>query len=198
MASLGGPIHVAFDSLHGLRSCDVPMTRLNHTPHAAAVYARGRRRRRLTQHSLPGCLLSITGRLSLWPGCKAQQWKGAGRYVRSRTAEVMKALMKPSRPSIGKPGFGSCEETTRESVWDRSADQTRASGQVGRAKSRRHDAPERFADRQIPLAPRAPSIHDPGDHSRRQRSIKRYPLFHENTSAWRSTLLCRPDCDCLQ
>src|SRR5215813_12308143 len=39
MASLGDPIHVAFDSLHGLRSWDVPMTRLNHTPHAAAVYA---------------------------------------------------------------------------------------------------------------------------------------------------------------
>src|SRR5215471_15725427 len=39
MASLSGPVHVAFDTLHGLRSCDVPITRLNHTPHATAVYA---------------------------------------------------------------------------------------------------------------------------------------------------------------
>src|SRR2546426_6701302 len=39
MASLSGPVHVAFDSLHGLRSCDVPITGLNHTPHATAVYA---------------------------------------------------------------------------------------------------------------------------------------------------------------
>ena len=39
MASLNGPVHVAFDSLHGLRSCDVPITGLNHTPHATAVYA---------------------------------------------------------------------------------------------------------------------------------------------------------------
>src|SRR5215469_13507866 len=39
MASLSGPVHVAFDPLHGLRSCDVPITGLNHTPHATAVYA---------------------------------------------------------------------------------------------------------------------------------------------------------------
>src|SRR6516162_972599 len=39
MASLSGPVHVAFDSLHGLRSCDVPITGLNHTPHATAAYA---------------------------------------------------------------------------------------------------------------------------------------------------------------
>ena len=32
MASLSGPVHVAFDSLHGLRSCDVPITGLYHTP----------------------------------------------------------------------------------------------------------------------------------------------------------------------
>jgi len=38
MASLSGPVRVAFDTLHGLRSCDVPITGLNHTPHATAVY----------------------------------------------------------------------------------------------------------------------------------------------------------------
>jgi len=37
-----------------------------------------------------------------------------------------------SRPSIGKPDFGSCAERARESVWDRSADHIRASGQNGR------------------------------------------------------------------
>src|SRR5215469_11597206 len=60
MASLSGPVLVAFDSLHGLRSCDEPITGLNHTPHATAVYASWPRRRRLTEHSLPGCLLGIT------------------------------------------------------------------------------------------------------------------------------------------
>src|SRR5215470_7202792 len=36
---VSGPVRVAFDTLHGLRSCDVPITGLNHTPHATAVYA---------------------------------------------------------------------------------------------------------------------------------------------------------------
>jgi hypothetical protein len=42
-------------------------------------------------------------------------------------------------PSIGKPVFGSCEERTRESVWDRSADHIRASGQTAALKGRIHD-----------------------------------------------------------
>jgi SAM-dependent methyltransferase len=46
---------------------------------------------------------------------------------------------KRSRPSIGKPVFGSCEVRTRESVWDRSADHIRASGQTAALKSRIHD-----------------------------------------------------------
>src|SRR3979411_2829500 len=46
---------------------------------------------------------------------------------------------KRSRPSIGKPVFGSCEERTRESVWDRSADHIRASGQTAALKGRIHD-----------------------------------------------------------
>jgi hypothetical protein len=37
MASLSGPVHVAFDTLHGLRSCDVPITGLNHTPRNRCV-----------------------------------------------------------------------------------------------------------------------------------------------------------------
>jgi hypothetical protein len=39
MASLSGQVRVAFDQLHGLRSRDEPITGLNHTPHATAVYA---------------------------------------------------------------------------------------------------------------------------------------------------------------
>src|ERR1700675_149615 len=31
--------HVAFDYFHGLRSCDMPISWLNHKPHAIAVYA---------------------------------------------------------------------------------------------------------------------------------------------------------------
>jgi len=71
---------------------------------------------------------------------------------------------KRSRPSIGKPVSGSCEERTREFVWDRSADHIRASGQTAAlSKAEYMTAPERFADSQIPLAPRAPSIHDPSE-----------------------------------
>jgi hypothetical protein len=39
MASINGHVRVAFDQLHGLRSCDEPITGLNHTPHATTVYA---------------------------------------------------------------------------------------------------------------------------------------------------------------
>src|SRR5712691_999897 len=39
MASHIGHAHVAFDYFHGLRSCDMPISWLNHKPHAIAVYA---------------------------------------------------------------------------------------------------------------------------------------------------------------
>src|SRR6516165_9222817 len=38
-ASLIGLAHVAFDYFHGLRSCDMPISWLDHKPHAIAVYA---------------------------------------------------------------------------------------------------------------------------------------------------------------
>jgi hypothetical protein len=41
--------------------------------------------------------------------------------------------------SHSKPVFGSCEERTRESVWDRLADHIRASGQTAALKGRIHD-----------------------------------------------------------
>src|SRR6266852_1464615 len=39
MASHIGHAHVAFDYFHGLRSCDMPISWLDHKPHAIAVYA---------------------------------------------------------------------------------------------------------------------------------------------------------------
>src|SRR5215471_2196798 len=60
MASLSGPVHVAFDCLHGLRSCDDPLRGSITHPTQPLCTLRGRRRRRLTQHSLPGRLLGIT------------------------------------------------------------------------------------------------------------------------------------------
>jgi hypothetical protein len=60
MASLSGPVRVAFDSLHGLRSCDDPLRGSITHPTQPLCTLRGRRRRRLTQHLLPGCLLGIT------------------------------------------------------------------------------------------------------------------------------------------
>ncbi len=60
MASLSGPVRVAFDSLHGLGSCDDPLRGSITHPTQPLCTLRGRRRRRLTQHLLPGCLLGIT------------------------------------------------------------------------------------------------------------------------------------------
>jgi hypothetical protein len=37
MASLSGPVRVAFDSLHGLRSCDDPLRAQSHTPRNRCV-----------------------------------------------------------------------------------------------------------------------------------------------------------------
>ena len=68
---------------------------------------------------------------------------------------------KRSRPSIGKPENGS-REKERVSLFG--TDQRITSGPAVKrphSKAGYMTAPERFADSQIPLAPRAPSIHDP-------------------------------------
>jgi hypothetical protein len=68
---------------------------------------------------------------------------------------------KRSRPSIGKPVIGSREE---ERVVLIGTDQRITSGPAAKRlhpKAEYMTAPERFADSQIHLAPRAPSIHDP-------------------------------------
>ena len=68
---------------------------------------------------------------------------------------------KRSRPSIGKPVMGHAK---KERVVLFGTDQRITSGPAAKrphSKAEYMTAPERFADSQIPLAPRAPSIHDP-------------------------------------
>ena len=68
---------------------------------------------------------------------------------------------KRSRPSIGKPAMGHAK---KERVLLVGTDQRITSGPAvkrPRLKAGYMTAPERFAEGQIPLAPRAPSIHDP-------------------------------------
>src|SRR5438270_9574680 len=70
---------------------------------------------------------------------------------------------KRSRPSIGKPVMG---HARKERVVLFGTDQRITSGPAAKrphSKAEYMTAPERFADSQIPLAPRAPSIHDPSD-----------------------------------
>src|SRR5258706_15054588 len=72
---------------------------------------------------------------------------------------------KRSRPSIGKPVMG---HARKERVVLFGTDQRITSGPAAKrphSKAEYMTAPERFADSQIPLAPRAPSIHDPTGQS---------------------------------
>jgi hypothetical protein len=101
--------------------------------------------------------------------------------VRSRTAGVMTTLMRNGRDRrSGKPVMGHAILERALLVGTRSADHIRASGHSGRiatgqASKRKQAgymaAPERFAKRQIPLAPRAPSIHGPFRPSWRVASL---------------------------
>ena len=94
--------------------------------------------------------------------------------VRSRTAGVMTALMRNGRDRrLGEPVMGHAILERVLLFGTRSADYTRASGHNGciatevtlqaKTEAEYMAAPERFADGQIPLAPRAPSIHDPSE-----------------------------------
>src|SRR5580693_7124773 len=86
----------------------------------------------------------------------------------------MTTLMRNGRDRrSGKPVKGHAILERALLVGTRSADHIRASGHSGRiatgqASTRKQAgymaAPERFAKRQIPLAPRAPSIHGPLRH----------------------------------
>jgi hypothetical protein len=92
--------------------------------------------------------------------------------VRSRTARVMMALMRNGRDRrLGEPVMGHAILERVLLFGTRSADYIRASGHNGcnatevtlqaTTEAEYMTAPERFADSQIPLAPRVPSIHDP-------------------------------------
>jgi transposase len=101
--------------------------------------------------ALPPCLIGMEACATAhyW----ARELTKLGHEVRLMPAKDVKAYVKRvhelqgdedidakrSRPSIGKPVFGSCEERTRESVWDRSADHIRASGHTAALKGRIHD-----------------------------------------------------------
>src|ERR1700693_5665239 len=81
------------------------------------------------------------GRLSLRKPRKGARRGREGGYVNAftncRGDEDIDA--KRSRPSIGKPVLGHCEERARGFDWDRSADHIRASGQTVALKGRIHD-----------------------------------------------------------
>src|SRR5262245_65773661 len=88
----------------------------------------------------------------------------------------MTALMRNGRDRrLGEPVLGHAILERVLLFGTRSADYIRASGNGGciatevilqRQQAEYMTAPERFADSQIPLAPRAPSIHDPIRKSR--------------------------------
>src|SRR5215471_15341904 len=56
-----GIAHVAFDVLYSLCPCGILISWLNRHPMQSLCTLRGRRCRRLTQHSLPGALLGLPG-----------------------------------------------------------------------------------------------------------------------------------------
>src|ERR1700680_5194580 len=106
------------------------------------------------------------GRLSLRKPRKGARRGREGGYVNAftncRGDDDIDA--KRSRPSIGKPVMG---HARKERVLLFGTDQRITSGPAARrphSKAEYMTAPERFADRQIPLAPRAPSIHEPIVH----------------------------------
>src|SRR6202162_6456788 len=80
------------------------------------------------------------GRLSLRKPRKGARRGREGGYVNAftncRGDEDIDA--KRSRPSIGKPVLGHCEERARGYAWDRSADHIRASSQTAAFKGRIH------------------------------------------------------------
>src|SRR4051794_2137707 len=92
----------------------------------------------------------------------------------------MTALMRNGRDRrLGEPVMGHAILERVRLFGTRSADYIRASGHDGcvatevvlQVKQAEYmTAPERFADSQIPLAPRAPSIHDPEPTQTRLKS----------------------------
>src|SRR5205085_914755 len=95
---------------------------------------------------------------------------------------------KRSRRSIGKPVMG---HARKERVLLVGTDQRITSGPAARrphSKAEYMTAPERFADSQIPLAPRAPSIHDPSPTSAAHFAVMHNrALVRRYARVWSST-----------
>src|ERR1700735_4644503 len=112
----------------------------------------------------------------------------------------MTTLMRNGRDRrSGKPVKGHAILERALLVGTRSADHIRASGHSGRiatgqASTRKQAgymaAPERFAKRQIPLAPRAPSIHGP---SRRFASTQHFGRSRCEADIYRQAKLTGSD-----
>src|SRR5882672_2176355 len=102
----------------------------------------------------------------------------------------MKTLMRNGRDRRSENPFLGHARKERVSLFG--TDQRITSGPAAtrlHSKAEYMTAPERFADSQIPLAPRAPSIHDPmygpakrGDYS---------PILGRSIVAWKRGLLWR-------
>src|SRR5262249_8110630 len=94
----------------------------------------------------------------------------------------MKTLMRNGRDRRSEnPSLGHAK---KERVSLFGTDQRITSGPVARrphSKAEYMTAPERFADSQIPLAPRAPSIHDPLRSSARVGQCTATPRFQNNS-----------------
>src|SRR6266446_4852141 len=85
----------------------------------------------------------------------------------------MKTLMRNGRDRRSENPFLGHAKKERVSLFG--TDQRITSGPAAKrphSKAEYMTAPERFADSQIPLAPRAPSIHDPSATSTVHRSIR--------------------------
>ena len=115
--------------------------------------------------------------------------------MRSRTAGVMTTLMRNGRDRrLEKPVKCHARKERVFLVGTRSADHIRASGHSGciqRPDTWLH--PNASLKRQIPLAPRAPSIHGPSVISRRRSNSVASLIGHSGSSAFRpsTTAVCR-------
>ena len=98
-ASHNGIAHVAFDPFHGLRPCGKPISWLNSTPHAIAVYASQASSPALMQHSLPGGLLrpypnrSSTGWIT--PASPGARKAGLGYFAHDAYQKMAIIAVKP-------------------------------------------------------------------------------------------------------
>ena len=98
-------------------------------------------------------------------------------------ARVMKTLMRNGRDRRSENPFWATARKERVVLFG--TDQRITSGPAAKrphSKAEYMTAPERFADSQIPLAPRAPSIHDPSATSAAEFAVMHNAVF--SGSVW--------------